>query len=57
MEAEVKAQHPDANVTLRPGSGGVFDVKCDGKLIYSKHSKQRFPNEGEITELIGQGRK
>lgn len=57
MEAEVKAQYPDSNVTLRKGSGGIFDVKCDGTLIYSKGDKQRFPNEGEITALIGKGGK
>jgi selT/selW/selH-like putative selenoprotein len=57
VEAEVKKQYPDSQVTLRPGGGGIFDVKCDGTLIYSKHDKQRFPNDGEIAALIGQGRK
>jgi predicted Rdx family selenoprotein len=39
------------------GGGGIFDVKCDGKLIYSKLNTrgQRFPNDGEISGLIGQG--
>ncbi len=57
MEAEVKAQYPDSRVTLRRGSGGIFDVTCDGALIYSKRDKQRFPNEGEITALIKGGGK
>ena len=38
--------------TLIEGSGGVFTVVVDGKLIYSKKETGRFPNEGEITELI-----
>jgi len=54
VEAELKANYPDSNVTLLKGSGGIFDVKCDGKLIYSKQNIEgnRFPNEGEITRLI-----
>ena len=36
----------DAN--LIPGSGGVFDVVVDGKLVYSKFMQGRFPNPGEV---------
>jgi selT/selW/selH-like putative selenoprotein len=54
VEAEVKAKFPEARITLLEGGGGVFDVKCDGKLIFSKLGVkgQRFPHEGEITRLI-----
>jgi len=57
VEAELKKNYPDSNVTLIKGAGGIFDVKCDGKLIYSKQqiAEQRFPNEGEITKLIKTG--
>jgi predicted Rdx family selenoprotein len=43
-----------SNITLVKGSGGIFKVKCDGRVIYSKLDVegQRFPNEGEITKLI-----
>jgi len=34
--------------------GGVFDVKVDGKVIYSKDIADRFPNPGEVTALIKQ---
>jgi selT/selW/selH-like putative selenoprotein len=56
VEAELKESYPDSNVTLVQSSGGIFDVKCDGKLIFSKHdeSMQRFPDDGEITKLIRQ---
>ena len=56
VEAELKANYPDSNIKLISGSGGIFDVKCDGKLIYSKHNikGQRFPDVGEITGLIKQ---
>ena len=54
MEAELKAAYPGSHIELIKGGGGIFDVKCDGMLIYSKHNTQgqRFPNEGEITKLI-----
>ncbi len=56
VEAELKASYPNAEITLNKGSGGVFDVKCDGALIYSKHNVEgrRFPEESEITKLITQ---
>ncbi|OPY71343.1 MAG: Rdx family protein [Syntrophorhabdus sp. PtaU1.Bin050] len=54
MEAELKAAYPDSHIELIRGDGGIFDVKCDGISIYSKHNtkEQRFPNEGEIAKLI-----
>ena len=59
MEAELKATYPASNIKLIKGGGGIFDVKCDDKLIYSKLSTkgQRFPNDGEISGLIGEGSK
>jgi selenoprotein W-related protein len=35
---------------LTPGSGGVFDVTVDGKLIFSKKKVGRFP---EVQEILG----
>jgi selenoprotein W-related protein len=54
VEAEVKATYPDAIIRLAKGSGGIFDVKLNDKLVYSKKNMEdpRFPNEGEITRLI-----
>ncbi len=37
---------------LIEGGGGIFDVKVDGKLVYSKHQTGRFPNSGEVLKLI-----
>jgi selT/selW/selH-like putative selenoprotein len=34
------------------GERGVFDVMIDGKLIFSKHSAGRFPEEPEIVQAI-----
>jgi selenoprotein W-related protein len=33
-------------------SGGVFEVTVDGKLVFSKRSLGRFPEEGEVLEKI-----
>jgi len=35
-------------LTLRPGSGGVFDIMLDGAPLWSRKAEGRFP---EITEL------
>ena len=39
-------------VNLIKGSNGVFDVDIDGKVVYSKHTTGRFPNQGELLMLI-----
>jgi len=43
--------------TLVASSGGVFEIKVDGKLIFSKRSLERFPEDGEVQALIGSGSK
>ncbi len=37
---------------LIEGAGGVFDVKVDGKLIFSKHEVGRFPEDREILAAL-----
>jgi selT/selW/selH-like putative selenoprotein len=56
VEEELKTNYPDSNIKLIEGGGGIFDVKCNGRLIYSKQNIEgkRFPNEGEISRLIKQ---
>ena len=51
MAAELK-QAFGAQARLVEGSGGVFDVTVDGRLVYSKHNTGRFPDEGEVVELV-----
>ncbi len=43
-----------SEITLIPSSGGVFEVKVDEELIFSKKQLDRFPNEGEISTLIAE---
>lgn len=40
---------------LTKGSGGVFDVVADGKLVFSKRDTGRFPEPGEVARLLGAG--
>jgi predicted Rdx family selenoprotein len=34
------------------GSGGIFDVRADGKLVFSKHDRGRFPDSGEVEAAL-----
>ena len=41
-----------ASATATPGGHSQFDVIVDGALIFSKHDKGRFPEDGEILRLL-----
>ncbi len=51
MAAELKSEL-DVDATLIPGSGGVFDVTVDGKLVFSKHDEGDFPDPQEVVRRI-----
>jgi selT/selW/selH-like putative selenoprotein len=36
----------------KPGERGQFDVMADGRLVYSKKETGRFPEDGEVRELL-----
>ncbi len=52
MAAEIEKK-----LKLKPqligGSGGVFDVEADGKLVFSKHEQSRFPETDEVLTALG----
>lgn len=51
MAAEIKkAKGIDAK--LEKGSGGIFDVYSDEKLVFSKDEEHRFPEPAEILAEI-----
>lgn len=52
MAAELKDAWPDTEVRLIPSSGGVFEVKADGELIFSKKALRRHAEPGEVVGLI-----
>jgi selT/selW/selH-like putative selenoprotein len=43
---------PDIEVELLAEGKGIFDVKVDGTLIFSKYEINRFPEPGEVSGLI-----
>ncbi len=50
LEAELREQGFEAKAT--PGRKGQFDVLRDGKLLFSKDELHRFPEPGEILDLL-----
>jgi selenoprotein W-related protein len=39
-------------LTLRPGTGGVFEVRVNGKLVWSRKAEGRFPEITELKQLV-----
>jgi len=39
-------------VALIPGTGGVFEVRLNGELLFSRKTAGRFPETREIKQLI-----
>lgn len=37
---------------MLPSDGGVYEIIKDGSLIFSKKKLDRFPDDGEIVNLI-----
>lgn len=46
FEAEV------GEMTLRPGKGGVFEVRVNGDTVWSRKEQGRFPEAAELKQLI-----
>lgn len=44
----------DTEPRLIEGRGGIFDVRVDGELIYSKHDTGEFPEHDLIVQRIRQ---
>ena len=47
-----KYQHQMVSLTLLPGDKGIFDVKVDAVLVFSKFEVDRFPFLGEVSATI-----
>ncbi|MGH7352154.1 MAG: SelT/SelW/SelH family protein [Candidatus Methylomirabilales bacterium] len=39
-------------LALVPGTGGIFEVKVDGKVIFSRNQEGRFPESKELKQLV-----
>ena len=39
-------------VSLVPGSGGIFEVRLNGEIIFSRKMAGRYPEAKEIKQLV-----
>jgi selT/selW/selH-like putative selenoprotein len=53
LAASLKKQF-GVEAELIRGKDGVFDVRVDGALVFSKHQLDRFPEPGEVERAIEQ---
>ncbi|MCP5536187.1 MAG: hypothetical protein H7A51_08110 [Akkermansiaceae bacterium] len=51
MSAEIR-EATGAEVLLVGGSGGIFEIRNDGKLLWKKERGGSFPSEGEAAALF-----
>ncbi len=54
FKVPVGTPHPVRDISLVPGVAGVFDVKVNGELVFSKHKVGRHAQRGEVVEAIRQ---
>jgi selenoprotein W-related protein len=39
-------------VTLIPGTGGIFEIRAEGQLVWSRHERKRFPEVKELKQAV-----
>lgn len=44
--------HEVREVALVPGTGGIFEVRVDDQLIWSRRDRGRFPELKELKQLL-----
>lgn len=52
MAAALRESFPAADVTLTSSGGGVFEVRLDDVLVFSKKQLGRHAQPGEILALL-----
>ena len=53
MAGILKNQIPEIEeLTVTKGSGGVFEITVDKKLVFSKKKLGRFPEDDEAVRLV-----
>ena len=45
-------EHELGEVALVPGTGGIFEVRVDGEVIFSRKQEGRFPESKELKQLV-----
>lgn len=39
-------------LSLKPGSGGVFEILANGQLVWSRKAEDRFPDIAELKQRV-----
>ena len=52
MEARIREEFPDADITLVESSGGVYEVTVGGDLIFSKKATGRHAEWEEVRDRL-----
>jgi selenoprotein W-related protein len=39
-------------VALVPGTGGIFEVRVDGEVVFSREQEGRFPESKELKQRV-----
>jgi selT/selW/selH-like putative selenoprotein len=52
LKAEIASSFPDAEIELIEGDHGIFEIRKNGVLLFSKYERDRFPRPGEIVKLL-----
>jgi selenoprotein W-related protein len=45
-------EHDLESVVLKPGTGGIFDITLNQRLIFSRKEAGRFPEVKEVKQLV-----
>ena len=40
------------SLALVPGTGGIFEVRLNGAVIFSRNQAERFPESKELKQLV-----
>ncbi|MEY3410493.1 MAG: hypothetical protein RL593_69 [Pseudomonadota bacterium] len=40
------------SLSLVPGTGGIFEVRLNGEVIFSRKEQSRFPESKELKQLV-----
>ena len=52
MKQEIGKEFLNAYINIRPGARGAFEIFKNDMLVFSKLELDRFPNDGEVMQLI-----
>lgn len=54
MAQEILSTFPEelSEVALSPGKGGIYEIRLNDRLIFSRKNEGRFPEAKEVKSLI-----